>query len=335
VRTDVTSKASIEAAVQATVAHFGRVDILVNNAFIPTPNVLLEEKTDEMLELTLTSALWATWWAMRAVMPHMREHRWGRIVNFYSIDTETGAWLHADYNTAKSGIVGLTRSAASEWGRFNITVNAIAPTAMGATFFKLAAENPGFAERSAAARPLGRSGDPEQDIGPAVVSIFGDVTLHHWRDTTRRRRATFAWIQLQAATRAGTRILNRCAGFRRGKQISPRVAVGGRTQRSRARDVASANVLGRPGGLFPAPGRLALLGKCRCPSRASAEAKTGSSSGFWRTNISSRDQSPDSATTRLLAAMASGPLAPTAAASCSALSRAPPASVRRLARPSS
>ena len=176
VKTDVTSKASIEAAVQRTVAHFGSIDILVNNAFIPTPNVLFEDKTDEMLQQTLTSSLWATWWAMRAVMPHMRERRWGRIVNFYSIDTETGAWLHADYNTAKAGIVGLTRSAASEWGRFNITVNAIAPTAMGATFFKLAEENPGFAERSAAARPLGRCGDPEEDIGPAAVFLSSEMS---------------------------------------------------------------------------------------------------------------------------------------------------------------
>jgi len=176
VRTDVTNKASIEAAVAETVEHFGSLDILVNNAFIPTPNVLLEDKTDEMLELTLTSALWATWWAMRAAMPHMRDRCWGRIVNFYSIDTETGAWLHADYNTAKSGIVGLTRSAAAEWGRFNVTVNAIAPTAMGATFFKLAAENPGFAERSAAARPLGRCGEPEEDIGPAVVFLASEMS---------------------------------------------------------------------------------------------------------------------------------------------------------------
>lgn len=178
VKTDVTSKASIEAAVQAAVDHFGSVDVLVNNAFIPTPNVLLEDKTDEMLAQTLTSSLWATWWAMRAVMPHMRARKWGRIVNFYSIDTETGAWLHADYNTAKSGIVGLTRSAASEWGRFNITVNAVAPTAMGATFHKLAAENPGFAERSAAARPLGRSGDPELDIGPAVVFLSCEMSRY-------------------------------------------------------------------------------------------------------------------------------------------------------------
>ncbi len=178
IKTDVTSKASIEAVVAGTVAHFGALDILVNNAFIPTPNVLLEDKTDAMLEQTLTSALWATWWSMRAAMPHMKARGWGRIVNFYSIDTETGAWLHADYNTAKAGIVGLTRSAASEWGRFNITVNAIAPTAMGATFHKLAAENPGFAERSAAARPLGRSGDPEADIGPAVVFLSCEMSRY-------------------------------------------------------------------------------------------------------------------------------------------------------------
>lgn len=176
VKTDVTSKASIESAVQAAVANFGSIDILVNNAFIATPNVRFEDKTDEMLQQTLTSSLWAAWWAMRAVMPHMRQRCWGRIVNFYSIDTETGAWLHADYNTAKAGIVGLTRSAASEWGRFNITVNAVAPTAMGATFFKLAADNPGFAERSAAARPLGRCGEPEEDIGPAVVFLSSEMS---------------------------------------------------------------------------------------------------------------------------------------------------------------
>jgi 3-oxoacyl-[acyl-carrier protein] reductase len=57
-------------------------------------------------------------------------------------------------------------------------VNAIAPTAMGATFHKLAAENPGFAERSAAMRPLGRCGDPEEDIGPVVVFLASDMSRY-------------------------------------------------------------------------------------------------------------------------------------------------------------
>jgi 3-oxoacyl-[acyl-carrier protein] reductase len=185
VRTDVLDKSSIEAAVQAAVDHFGGLDILVNNAFVPSPNVLLEDKTDEMLARTLTSTVWASWWAMKAALPHLRARGGGRIVNFTSIDVDVGAWQHADYNTGKSGVVGLTRSAAAEWGRFGITCNAIAPTAMGATFHKLAAEIPGFAERSAAARPLGRPGDPELDIGPVVVFLGSEmsryvtgVTLH-------------------------------------------------------------------------------------------------------------------------------------------------------------
>ena len=109
-------------------------------------------------------------------MPHMRARGGGKVANFNSIDVDVGAWLHADYNTAKVGILGLTRSAAAEWGRFNITVNAIAPTAMGATFHKLCAENSGFAERSAGLRPLGRSGDPEEDIAPAVMFLASDMS---------------------------------------------------------------------------------------------------------------------------------------------------------------
>ncbi len=176
IKTDVSSKADIEAAIAAAVSHFGGLDILVNNAFAPTPNVLLEEKTDAMLEQTLNSTVWAAWWSMKAALPHMQKRGGGKIINFYSIDTEIGAWLHGDYNTAKSAIVGLTRSAAAEWGRFNIRVNAIAPTAMGATFFKLAEENPGFAEMSASMRPLGRCGEPEADIGPVVVFLASEMS---------------------------------------------------------------------------------------------------------------------------------------------------------------
>lgn len=178
IKTDVCSKAQIEAAVQSAVDTFGGLDILVNNAFVPTPNVLLEDKTDAMLEQTLGSTVWASWWAMRAALPHMKARGGGQIINFYSIDVEIGAWLHGDYNTAKAAVVGLTRSAASEWGRFNVRVNAIAPTAMGATFHKLAAQNPGFAEMSASMRPLGRCGEPEADIGPAVVFLASQMSRY-------------------------------------------------------------------------------------------------------------------------------------------------------------
>jgi len=178
IQTDVLNKESILSAINVAVSRFGGLDILVNNAFVPSANVLLEDKTDAQLEQTLTSTVKATWWAMQASLPHFRARGGGKIINLTSIDADTGAWLHADYNTGKLGVVGLSRSAAVEWGRFNITTNCIAPTAMGATFHALAAENPGFAEHAASMRPLGRCGDPEEDIGPVALFLASEMSRY-------------------------------------------------------------------------------------------------------------------------------------------------------------
>lgn len=176
VHTDVGDKASVLAAVQAAVDSFGGIDVLVNNAFAPSPEVLLEQKTDAILARTLDTTLWATWWAMHAAFPHFKARGGGSVINFYSIDADTGAWRHVDYNMGKSAIRGLTRSAASEWGRFNIRVNAIAPAAAGLTFERLCREHPGFEKVSASAKPLGRVGYPEPDIAPVAVFLASDMS---------------------------------------------------------------------------------------------------------------------------------------------------------------
>ncbi len=167
---DMGVKDEVEAMVARAVERFGRLDSLVNNASLLSPNILLEHKTDEMLRRTLEIGTWGTWWAMRAAFPHLKE-RGGTIVNFYSIDAQTGAWLHSDYNMNKGAILGLTRSAAVEWGRFNIRVNAIAPTGMGQVFADLAENVPGFLDMATASNPLKRAGDPEDDIGPVIVFL--------------------------------------------------------------------------------------------------------------------------------------------------------------------
>ena len=77
---------------------------------------------------------------MRAALPHFRKQGGGRVINFYSIDAEAAAWLHVDYNITKEAIRGLTRSAAVEWGRYNVLVNAIAPAAQGTVFEQLSRE---------------------------------------------------------------------------------------------------------------------------------------------------------------------------------------------------
>jgi NAD(P)-dependent dehydrogenase (short-subunit alcohol dehydrogenase family) len=115
---------------------------------------------------------------MQAAFPHFRARGGGSIINFYSIDADTGAWRHVDYNMGKSAIRGLTHSAASEWGRFNIRVNAIAPAAAGKTFERLCQENPGFEKISASAKPLGRVGYPEEDIAPVAVFLASSMSQY-------------------------------------------------------------------------------------------------------------------------------------------------------------
>ena len=173
---DMRDKQAVEAMVQRAVDEFGGLDCLVTNASQLSPNVLLEHKTDEMLADTLAMGVWGTWWAMRAAFPHMKARGGGTVVNFHSIDAQTGAWLHSDYNINKMGIMGLTRSAAVEWGRFNIRVNAIAPTGMGQVFAQLVKDVPGFLDMATSTNPLKRAGDPEQDIGPVVVFLASEMS---------------------------------------------------------------------------------------------------------------------------------------------------------------
>lgn len=174
VPTDVADKAQIESTVASSVDAFGRLDVLVNNAIALTPNVPIEEKTDAHLGSALNTGLWATWWAMRAALPHFQSQGGGRVINFYSIDAEAAAWLHVDYNVTKEAIRGLTRSAAAEWARYNVLVNAIAPAATGTVFHQLNESIPGFAEAAAAQNPLGRVGDPDEDIAPVAVFLASE-----------------------------------------------------------------------------------------------------------------------------------------------------------------
>jgi 3-oxoacyl-[acyl-carrier protein] reductase len=173
---DMGVKADVVAMVERAVGEFGGLNILVNNASQLSAGVLLEDKTDEMLQRTLEIGVWGNWWGMQAAFPHMKAQGGGSIINFSSIDAQTGAWLHSDYNINKLGILGLTRSAAVEWGRFNIRVNAIAPTGLGQVFAQLVKDVPGFLENVVATNPLKRAGDPEKDIGPVVVFLASEMS---------------------------------------------------------------------------------------------------------------------------------------------------------------
>lgn len=171
---DVGGRTQVQTMVDETVRRWGTVDVLVNNAHGFGPRAPLEEIPDDQFEMSWRTGAQATWWAMNAVRPHMAARGAGRIVNFVSLAMERGDPGLGDYAASKAAIASLTRSAAREWGRQGITVNAIAPGAWTKRGQDYAARDPeGFA-RAMAARPIGRLGDPETDIAPVAVFLASD-----------------------------------------------------------------------------------------------------------------------------------------------------------------
>ena len=170
---DVGVRAQVDAAVDATVQAFGGIDILVNNAQ-SSVQAKLEDTTDEDIELAWRTGALATFYAMQAALPHLAASGRGSIVNFGSSTAIEGNVAFGAYAMAKEAIRGLSRVASREWGRFGIRVNVIVPNALSPASQDFRDAHPERFARMEARVPLGRVGDPEADIGRAVVALAAD-----------------------------------------------------------------------------------------------------------------------------------------------------------------
>jgi 3-oxoacyl-[acyl-carrier protein] reductase len=127
VAADVTKADEVEGLIDETIARFGTVDILVNNAGGTGRRLSFHELSDEewfeILDLNLISAVRLT----RAVLPHMRSQRWGRIINVASESGSQPSVLKPHYNAAKAALINLTKSLSKTYGEYGILVNAVSP----------------------------------------------------------------------------------------------------------------------------------------------------------------------------------------------------------------
>lgn len=168
---DVTDEAAVAEMVRQAVAHFGGVQILVNNAGFTRDMRITKMQVsdwDAVVDVVLKGAFLCT----RAVMPHFTEQRWGRIVNISS-RAHLGNPGQANYSAAKAGVIGFTRAMSLEAGRSFVTVNAVAPGIIDTAAVRNLAHYEKVRENAEKTTPIPRIGQPE-DVADVVAFLVSE-----------------------------------------------------------------------------------------------------------------------------------------------------------------
>jgi 3-oxoacyl-[acyl-carrier protein] reductase len=170
---DVTEPAAVTMAVESAAALGDALHIVVNNAGIVRP-AMLPDLDEDAFRSVLDVHLLGTYRVLRAALAHLPDDGTGRIINSTSAAGLVGTIGQANYAAAKAGIVGLTKSAARELAKRNITVNAVAPLAATA-MTETVRTNPKFAAKTLERIPLGRFAEPAEIAGAFAFLASDDA----------------------------------------------------------------------------------------------------------------------------------------------------------------
>ena len=189
-KVDVTSRQSVQAWVDAVVARYGRVDVLVNNAGILRDGQLVKFKEGQLVgqmseadfDLVISVNLKGVFNCAQAVAPVMIKQGGGVILNATSVVGLDGNFGQTNYVATKSGVIGMTKVWARELGRYGIRVNAVAP---GFTTTEMVTAMPEkILENMKAHTPLGRLGEP-RDVANAYLFLASDEAAFITGETLR------------------------------------------------------------------------------------------------------------------------------------------------------
>lgn len=164
------NEACVNMVVEKTIAEFGRIDVLINNAQASASGVPLAEHTTEQFDLAMYSGLYATFYYMKACYPYLAKTE-GTVINFASGAGLFGNFGQCAYAAAKEGIRGLTRVAATEWGKDNVNVNIVCPLAWTAQLEQFKNAYPDAFDKNVKMPPVGHFGDAELEIGRVCVQL--------------------------------------------------------------------------------------------------------------------------------------------------------------------
>jgi len=166
IETDVSDETSISSATTKTLERFGRVDSLVNSAGVAGINAPVDEYPIDEWKRVIDINLNGTFLACRALVPHMKDNGYGRIVNLSSVAGKEGNPAASAYSAAKAGVIALTRSLGKELATSGVLVNAVTPTTVNTPILAQVSES--HIDYMKSKIPMGRLGDA-QELASLIV----------------------------------------------------------------------------------------------------------------------------------------------------------------------
>ena len=166
IETDVSDETSISSATTKTLERFGRVDSLVNSAGVAGINAPVDEYPIDEWKRVIDINLHGTFLTCRALVPHMKDNGYGRIVNLSSVAGKEGNPTASAYSAAKAGVIALTRSLGKELATSGVLVNAVTPTTVNTPILAQVSES--HIDYMKSKIPMGRLGDA-QELASLIV----------------------------------------------------------------------------------------------------------------------------------------------------------------------
>lgn len=181
-RTDVTREADVKALLETTVETFGGLHGAFNNAGIEGATAMLTEHPEDDFDKIMQVNVKGVWYALKHQIPYMIENGGGSIVNNASIAGLIGFPTHGAYVASKHAVLGLTKTAALEYGAQGVRTNAVSPAAIETPMFERFAgssdeERAQMKEQMTAMHPIGRLGQPEEIAGAVSWLLSDDASF--------------------------------------------------------------------------------------------------------------------------------------------------------------
>lgn len=165
IQADVSVFQEVDTMITQVIERFGTIDVLVNNAgiLISSP---FEETTEQIWDTTIDTNLKGAFLCIKAVLPYLKKQNHGKVVSISSMVAFVGSLVSVPYGVSKAGIVNMTKTLSKELGKYNITINSVAPGPTDTDLLK--SLNMELREKLKRETPLGRVAEPE-DIAKAVL----------------------------------------------------------------------------------------------------------------------------------------------------------------------